>query len=152
MTSKQPGDVDPTGPARILDSVLDKAEDLAAPDAKATLDQLPKAGVFRQVNNFIARSGKRIAVAIVGGAVLLAGVAMMVLPGPGIVVILMGLGILATEFAWARTALDRAKEKAEQAKQMAIGGDQNRKRFLIVVAVVLAVVGAAASWWWFRVR
>jgi uncharacterized protein (TIGR02611 family) len=146
-TSSPPDANTSTGP---LDHLLDLAEASAAPDAEATLAAQPSANPLRQIAGFIARSGKRIAVAIVGGTVLLAGIAMLVLPGPAIVVIPAGLAILATEFAWARTALDRAKAKAEQAKQMATG-DANRTRFLIVAAISALVVGAAA-FWWFRGR
>jgi tellurite resistance protein TerC len=55
------------------------------------------------------RQVKRLVIAIVGSTVLLIGVAMIVLPGPAIVVIPVGLGILATEFAWARRILNRIK-------------------------------------------
>ncbi len=48
------------------------------------------------------RQLKRFVVALVGGTILLLGIAMLVLPGPAIVVIPLGLGILATEFVWAR--------------------------------------------------
>ena len=58
------------------------------------------------------RVAKRIAIGILGGTILLMGVAMMVLPGPGIAAILAGLGILAIEFAWARIWLKKAKAKA----------------------------------------
>ena len=51
------------------------------------------------------RYAKRIVVALVGGTVLLAGIAMIVLPGPAVVVIPIGLGILGLEFAWARAWL-----------------------------------------------
>ncbi len=71
---------------------------------------------FRTVLIFIGRSSKRIAVTAVGGAVLLAGLAMMVLPGPGILVIIIGLAILASEYVWARRALQMAKDKAKQAR------------------------------------
>jgi len=71
---------------------------------------------FKAVGMFIKRSGKRIAVTIVGGAVLLAGVALLVLPGPGWLLIFIGLGILATEYVWAERLLKAAKRKAEQAK------------------------------------
>ena len=46
---------------------------------------------------------------VVGFTVLLIGVAMIVLPGPTIIMIPVGLGILATEFAWARKLLDNMK-------------------------------------------
>ena len=70
----------------------------------------------KRVIRFILRSGKRIAVAIVGFVLLAGGLVMMVTPGPGLLLIIAGLAVLATEFAWAKVALDKAKEKATQAK------------------------------------
>ncbi|HEX5219848.1 MAG TPA: PGPGW domain-containing protein [Verrucomicrobiae bacterium] len=52
---------------------------------------------------------KKIFIAVIGGAVLLAGIALLVLPGPGTVVIAAGVAILATEFLWARRAWRKAK-------------------------------------------
>jgi uncharacterized protein (TIGR02611 family) len=57
---------------------------------------------------------KRIAIGIVGGSVLLVGIAMIVLPGPAFVVIPVGLGILSIEFAWARIWLKKVRTKAEE--------------------------------------
>jgi uncharacterized protein (TIGR02611 family) len=54
---------------------------------------------------------RRIAISIVGGTVLLIGVAMLVLPGPGLVVIPLGLAILGIEFAWARAWLRKVKTR-----------------------------------------
>lgn len=64
---------------------------------------------------WIGRNAKRVAVFVAGVVVLLAGFAMLVLPGPGLVVIILGLAILATEFAWAERALDTTKKKAKAA-------------------------------------
>jgi tellurite resistance protein TerC len=63
------------------------------------------------------RLAKRIAIGVVGGSVLILGIAMIVLPGPAFVVIPVGLGILGIEFAWARSWLKKAKAKAEQVAQ-----------------------------------
>jgi tellurite resistance protein TerC len=52
---------------------------------------------------------RKLFIAIIGGTVLLIGVALIVLPGPAFIVIPIGLAILATEFAWARTMVNRAK-------------------------------------------
>jgi tellurite resistance protein TerC len=52
---------------------------------------------------------KRFCVAFIGGTVLLLGLAMLVLPGPAVVVIPAGLAILATEFRWARRAFRNTK-------------------------------------------
>jgi len=52
---------------------------------------------------------RRAVVAVIGFTVLLIGVAMVVLPGPAVIVIPLGLAILATEFVWARRLLDKAR-------------------------------------------
>jgi hypothetical protein len=56
----------------------------------------------------------RLAVAIVGFTVTLLGVVMLVTPGPGWLMILLGLGILGVEFVWARRLLRRLKEGAAE--------------------------------------
>jgi hypothetical protein len=75
-----------------------------------------------EIIRFIGRSSKRIAVTVVGGVLVVAGVAMLVLPGPGLVVLVLGFAVLGTEYAWAATALERAKRTAAQAGGMARGG------------------------------
>jgi uncharacterized protein (TIGR02611 family) len=71
---------------------------------------------FRVTVRFIMQNGKRIAVTIVGGVLLLAGLVFLVLPGPGFVLILAGLAILATEYVWAQRALNFAKDRAQRAR------------------------------------
>jgi len=57
---------------------------------------------------------KRVIIALVGFTVVAIGIAMIALPGPAIVVIPLGLGILATEFIWARRLLILVKERLER--------------------------------------
>lgn len=59
----------------------------------------------------VFRLGKRVAIAIAGGVVILAGVIMLVIPGPGILTIALGLGILSLEFERPRIWLHRMKER-----------------------------------------
>jgi len=54
---------------------------------------------------------KKILVALVGGALLVAGLALLVLPGPAVVVIPAALAILALEFVWARRWLAWLRER-----------------------------------------
>ena len=54
---------------------------------------------------------RRIVVVLVGFTVLLAGVVMIVTPGPAIIVIPVGLAILGIEFAWARLWLRHVRER-----------------------------------------
>lgn len=63
---------------------------------------------------------KRFAVTILGGALLLLGLAMMVLPGPGILVIVAGLAVLATEYVWARRLLVKAKGQAQKVQEASV--------------------------------
>ena len=85
----------------------------------------------------------RIGVFVVGVAFILLGFALVVLPGPlTIPPILLGLLILASEFAWAQKLLDRAKDKASEAWQQA-------KEHPISSAVVTGsgLVGVAVVVW-----
>ena len=58
---------------------------------------------------FLFTSMRKLVIALIGGTVLLIGIALIVLPGPAFIVIPIGLAILASEFAWARHVLARAK-------------------------------------------
>ena len=71
---------------------------------------------FGVVLRFIVQSSKRIAVTIIGFVLLLAGIVMIVTPGPGILLIIAGLAVLATEYVWAERLLNLAKQKAARAK------------------------------------
>jgi uncharacterized protein (TIGR02611 family) len=74
---------------------------------------------FGTLMRFIWRSGKRAAVFVVGVALVVVGLIMFVTPGPGIVLVVAGLAVLATEFAWAEHLLDKAKEQAAKAGRSA---------------------------------
>ena len=53
---------------------------------------------------------------IAGFTLLLAGIVMIVTPGPGWLVILLGLGLLAAEFVWARRLMDRIKREGDRVR------------------------------------
>ena len=99
---------------------------LAEPGIERKWHDHPSIVWTKAVGRFIGRNGQRIAVTIAGFAVLLAGVALLVLPGPGWLLIFVGLGILSTEYMWARRLLDTAKRKAEQAKSAVLDRKANR--------------------------
>ena len=67
---------------------------------------------FRGSNLDNVKIIKRVIVSVVGATVLLIGIALLVLPGPAFVVIPVGLAILATEYAWARRWLKKARRIA----------------------------------------
>ncbi len=66
---------------------------------------------------FVVRSGRRLAVTVLGLVLVLAGLAGIVLPLlPGPLLILAGLAVLATEYVWAKRALEVARRRATQAR------------------------------------
>jgi len=103
-------------PEEVDASAVVEQIETAFPEAARRWHDHPFVAPFKAVALFIKRSGKRIAVTIAGFAVLIVGIAMLVLPGPGIVVIIAGLAILATEYVWAERLLRMAKTRAVQAK------------------------------------
>ena len=74
---------------------------------KAALDEQLKA-------HPMLRKARRVVVALVGGTVLLVGIALLVLPGPAFVVIPAGLAILAMEFEWSRRWFRKLRSVLEQ--------------------------------------
>jgi uncharacterized protein (TIGR02611 family) len=60
---------------------------------------------------------KRLVITVIGFTILAVGVAMIVLPGPAVVVIPIGLALLATEFVWARKLLDLVKARIERMRK-----------------------------------
>jgi uncharacterized protein (TIGR02611 family) len=76
---------------------------------------------FGATIRFIGRNGRRIAVSVAGLVLVALGLVLMVLPGPGILFLIAGLAVLATEYVWAQRALNFARQKAEQAKNKVLG-------------------------------
>lgn len=87
---------------------------------------------------------KRVAVLLAGTALLGAGLAMLVLPGPGLLVSILGLAVLATEFAWAERMLDRTRSRAVDAAN-ALTRTRTSQAVAIVTAIALLTGGAAVA-------
>lgn len=90
----------------------------------------------------------RIAVGVVGGAITFIGVVFLVTPGPGWLFIFVGLGVLASEFAWAERALLQAKVAALRAKEKALS--PAKRVWLYVFGSLLLLSVGALIWWQVR--
>jgi uncharacterized protein (TIGR02611 family) len=86
----------------------------------------------------------RLAFGVAGAVVLLAGLIMLITPGPAFVLIPIGLAMLSMEFAWAAVALDKALEQAQVAQEKALQ-TSTRMRVLVAVAAVLGIAAALAA-------
>jgi hypothetical protein len=60
------------------------------------------------------QQAKRFLTILFGFTLLALGIIMLALPGPGLLTILLGLGILAAEYVWARRLLDRLKQHSDR--------------------------------------
>jgi hypothetical protein len=72
---------------------------------------IPTLGCEGRLACIARRLARRALITLVGGVVVGAGVAMLVLPGPGLVTIALGLGLLGREYAWAARADRRVRER-----------------------------------------
>ncbi|NBE51499.1 TIGR02611 family protein [Streptomyces boluensis] len=82
----------------------------------------------------------QVGVFVVGLAVVIAGIIMLPLPGPGWVVIFCGMAIWATEFVWAQLVLRWTKRKVKEAAQRALD-PRVRRRNIILTTVGLVIIG-----------
>jgi uncharacterized protein (TIGR02611 family) len=85
----------------------------------------------------------RIGVGVVGTLIVVLGLALVPLPGPGWLIVFVGLGILATEFAWAERVLDFARRTLKSWLRW-LGRQHLAVRGLISLVTVCFVLGVVA--------
>jgi len=96
----------------------------------------------------------RVAVALAGSLLVVGGLALIPLPGPGWVIVFVGLGVLASEFAWAEHLLRRTRRLVDfgtatlRRQPRAIRAATAIACVLVVVVVLLelARLWGAPSW------
>ena len=86
--------------------------------------------MIRKAMHLTYKTARRITVLAVGSTVVLLGIVMLVTPGPGLIVIPIGLAILGIEFAWARIWLHKVRESIsnQNLKNHAARADRHRDR------------------------
>ena len=87
----------------------------------------------------IGRLVWRIIIGVIGGAITVAGAIALVGPGPGILIVLAGLGILASEFAWAARVMVHTRTYAQKAADKA-GIPKWAQLAMIAVGAVISIV------------
>ena len=130
-----------TGDARQGDDVLDPGE---SGDTEENPPGRMHRARHKARNHRVIGPFYKIAVLIVGLAVVAAGIAMLVFPGPGWVAIILGLVILASEFTWAERLLDPIKRFAEAAAERAL--DPKARRQNLILLSLFAVACALLAW------
>lgn len=91
------------------------------------------------------RAVRRAAVTVVGVTVLVAGLLMLVLPGPGLLAVAAGLALLATEYEWASRHVARVRRRANHVSQVA-GASARNTTFSVIFGIGLLAAGAGSLW------
>ncbi|MFI7343375.1 TIGR02611 family protein [Streptomyces sp. NPDC050085] len=126
-----------TGSDEAADAVAADEAEQAESGAKPLGSRAPE---FIQARRALHLSWQ-VGVFIVGLAVVVAGIIMLPLPGPGWLVIFGGMAIWATEFVWAQLVLRWTKRKVTEATQRALD-PRVRRRNIILTTIGLVIIAA----------
>ncbi len=99
------------------------------------------------------RAVRRVFLEVFGWALVVGGIAALVLPGPGLLALFAGLVLLSQQYTWAERRVEPVKERAVKA---AADGVQTWPRILLSTFGVLWLIGAGILWgirpsapgWW----
>ena len=96
---------------------------------------------------------RRIAIEVLGWALIVLGLAALFLPGPGLLALVAGLVVLSQQYEWAERRLEPVKEKAFQ---VAEDGVRTLPRIIMSCAGALTLMALGVVWglqppapsWW----
>jgi uncharacterized protein (TIGR02611 family) len=140
----EPGADDPTDQADVTAKEIDQAAALAGARMEHLVENLIETELETGKREETVEQAKRhilvrIARISAGVVVLLLGISMIFLPGPGVIVIAIGLGLLAQDVPFARRLLDKVRARLPQ------DADGKLPRSTIVMMVVVGVGAVALS-------
>ena len=90
----------------------------------------------------------RAAVVLAGFVVVLAGLAMIPLPGPGLLVVAVGLAVLALEFAWAERLLEQTVERMTKTSETVKRASRAQQILLGLLGVLVAAAAVTVAYAW----
>jgi uncharacterized protein (TIGR02611 family) len=101
----------------------------------------------------IGNAGKRLLLQVAGWLLLIAGVAALVLPGPGVLALFGGMAILATQYEWAERHIEPLEKAAVRGAE---GSVKTLPRIVLSATGALWLVGLGVFWglgptapsWW----
>jgi uncharacterized protein (TIGR02611 family) len=137
--SDEPGEV-AVAPDGAADETPDKTRADGAQDEQGLGSKAPEFIKARRALHLSWQVG----VFVIGLAVVVAGIIMLPLPGPGWVVIFGGMAIWATEFVWAQLVLRWTKRKVTETAQRALAPEVRRRNIALTsigLVIVVALVG-----------
>jgi uncharacterized protein (TIGR02611 family) len=116
-----------------------RAEEQAEPSKPSLAERLREQRARHKDRHIIVRA----AFVVAGFTLLVAGIAMLALPGPAFAVIPIAFGLLSLEFLWAERMMEKALEQADKAKAKA--ARTSRTQRLLIGAVTACAIAAAVT-------
>jgi uncharacterized protein (TIGR02611 family) len=108
------------------------------------IDGLKERRERHQMRNRIVR----VAVAIGGFLIVLVGIILVPLPGPGLLVVAAGFAVLALEFAWAEHLLERTVERLSEAGEKVRRASRLEQALLGLLGALVAAAALTAAYHW----
>ena len=87
---------------------------------------------------------KKVGAGVLGGVLLIAGVALLVLPGPGLLLVLAGLLVLASSFPAAQRFVGPVRKRARKAAEVSVS---TGPRLAFAVLTGMALIAVGILWW-----
>ncbi len=87
---------------------------------------------------------RKVWVTTLGWVITLVGIAALVLPGPGLLMLLAGLAILSQEYEWAERKVEPVKKRAFE---VAATGVKTWPRIVMSTVSALIMLGIGVVWW-----
>lgn len=125
------------------------------PSWGASYDEIPGPSGPRapEAGETVKKTAKRVAVEGLGWILVVVGIAALVLPGPGLLMVFAGVVLLATQYEWAERRVEPVKKKALQAAADSV---KTWPRILVSAAGVIWIIGLGVVWglrpdapdWW----
>jgi uncharacterized protein (TIGR02611 family) len=84
---------------------------------------------------------------VVGLTMVGLGLFFLLFPGPGWAVIIVGLIVLATEYAWAQRILNPVKEFSSRIARLVISQEYRAKRSNVILMITMVVIAIAYAYW-----
>jgi uncharacterized protein (TIGR02611 family) len=100
------------------------------------------------------KAAKRVGLEVVGWLLVVAGIAALVLPGPGLLMLFGGLAVLSQQYDWAERRLAPVKYRALKGAAESV---ETVPRIVMSVSGVILLIAAGVLWtlapaipsWWF---
>jgi len=89
----------------------------------------------------------RTVIFVVGLTIVALGIFFLLFPGPGWAVIILGLIILATEYAWAQRLLNPVKAFTSRLAQLVMSREYREKRMNIILVATMITITLAYAYW-----